>query len=177
MARDIDYAALAVNLSLRRERVAMKYVHNVMRAIELLRRSGLPEAYVDGIQDEVLEMTCSHRPAWKRDHVYLAFHGQGGRASHMKIGVAADVKKRMAALYTGNPLPRLWVFAAPLSSRMTAGKVEQALLAHMSVDRSSGEWVRVDGLSETAAVCVVESLAEVASMHTSHPVEFERVEV
>lgn len=171
MGRDFDINALVHNLTNYRARGNAADSVAVMKAIHYLRMSSLPESYVDGVQDELLRMICS-RVA--RDYVYLAFHGEGKVASHMKIGVAKNVAKRMSGISTSSPLPRLWVFSAPLIGRKASLRIEKALLEHMSEDRSNGEWVSVGGLSESAAIAVVESLAEVAALVTSQSVKFTR---
>jgi len=173
----MDLSALAARFAVYRSRNTARRASGIMGAINQLRRCGLPAAYVDGLQDELLSTFCAEVPPEVMDNVYLAFHGAEVRATHMKIGVAKHVGRRMSELSTGNPLPRLWVFAATLPGRHIALKVEAALLRHMQASRTSGEWSSVGEVSESAAEAIVLSLAEVAAEHTTHPVLFERVEV
>jgi hypothetical protein len=147
-----------------------------MQAVKFLRGTSLPESYVDGIQDELLQMICQPIPKDFHVHVYLAFHGMEGRASFLKIGVARSVKSRMSSLSTGNPMPRIWTYATALSCRQKAHKVERALLTHMAESRVNGEWVNVHGLSGEAALGVVASLAEVAASVVKEPIDFRPVE-
>lgn len=177
MGREIDFGALIRGMGSHRKNVKTRDIVAVMQAMSRLRRSSLPQAYVDGLQDEILQMMCDRVPDEACDFVYLAFHGDGGHASHMKIGMAKDVRKRMSALYTGNPLPRLWVYAARIAGREVAQRIERELLLHMSKWRAEGEWVSVGGVNQASAEAITSSLAEVASLHTTQPVEFEIVEL
>lgn len=175
MGREVNLEPLVIGLE-RMRKSAAGDAYRIMQAVKFLRDTSLPEAYVDGIQDELLQMLCQPVPKDLHIHVYLAFHGTEGRASFMKIGVAKNVKSRMSSLATGNPMPRIWTYATPLSCRQKAHKVESALLSHMAGSRVNGEWVNVHGLSEEAALGVVGSLAEVAGAVVREPIEFRRIE-
>lgn len=176
MGREIDLSGLMYGLMGMRAAGKPKDAGFVMCAMERLRATQLPEAYLDGIQDELLQMVCAPIPKSALVSVYLAFHGTDDRASYMKIGVARNVRARMSGLSTGNPLPRLWTYAASFAGRHRAVKVEGALLSHMGNDRVKGEWIRVGGLSAEAAAAIVESLSEVAAAEMSQPVQFIRQE-
>jgi hypothetical protein len=108
-----------------------------------------------------------------RTHVYLAFFGNEGRATYMKIGIAKNVRNRMSGIATGNPLPNLWTYSAPFFTRVKATAVEAALLRHMSPDKVHGEWIHVQGLSARTAAEVVVSLSEVAGTVHGDEVLFE----
>lgn len=173
MGREINFSGLIQGLYSMRSASTVSDGIGVMKAIAHLRKVGtLPEAYVDGIQDELLQLICQPIPQEVHVNVYLTFHGLENRASFLKIGVARNVRSRMKELSTGNPLPRIWTFASGYSSRQKAMKVERALLEHMSHSRVNGEWVQVHGLSFDAAEAVVASLAEVASAAVSEPADF-----
>lgn len=178
MGREIDVGSLLRALAQHRNgALSARDGYWALKAIGDLRKTSLPECYVDGLHDEIVQFLCIKAPAHPPQYVYLAFHGHDGRASHMKIGVAKDVGNRMAAIYTGCPLPRLWVYRTPFSRKRDALTVERALLAHMSEGRTSGEWVGVGSITDSVAAALVTSLAEVASGLVPHPVEFEFVEV
>jgi hypothetical protein len=82
----------------------------------------------------------------------------------------------MSGIRTGNPIPRLWTFAAAFPSREEAVEIESVLLQHMAAHKAHGEWVHVHGLSEQAAAAMAQSLGEVAARVLGHPAHFERVE-
>lgn len=174
MGRETNFALLVANFHGMKQAARPKDVVAVVKAMSNLRNSCLPEAYVDGLQDELIQMIGQPIPEEARTYVYLAFHGAEGRAEYMKIGVAGNVRARMGGISTGNPLPLLWAYKAPFAGRHLALKVEKALLGHAGSDRVKGEWVKVAGLSESATCAVVDSLAEVAAQNTTQPVAFVR---
>lgn len=163
--------SLLSGLQMMRSSLTGKEIGAIGRAIAHLRQTRLPKAYVDGIQDELLEMVASRMAT---TIVYLAYHGEGERAAFVKVGIAGDIKARMRQIYTGNPLPRLWTFAAAFPSRAAARSVESALHLHLSSESSSGEWFRVHGMALDAATTFSESLAEVASNVVGTTVSFAR---
>lgn len=83
-------------------------------------------------------------------YMYLAYFGVDGAASFVKVGVSRDPAFRMTGIATGNPLDRLWVFAAKFPSRKDAMRVERQVHAHLSESRRRGEWFRLDSLDEQA---------------------------
>lgn len=150
----------------------------IVKAIQKLRQVRcLPQAYVDGIQDELLRFIDQPLPAGAMTSVYLAFHGIDNRAAFMKAGVAANVRSRMKELYTGNPLPRLWTFTVALPNRNLAYRVEAAIHDHLRHTRTSGEWFQVHGLSHEAAVSFVESLSELVTDIAKRHLTFALAEV
>lgn len=174
MSREINLALLVARFHEMKQGARPKDVIAVMQAMRYLRKSCLPEAYLDGLQDELIQMIGQPIPEKAQTWVYLAFHGAESRAEYMKIGVARNVRARMSGISTGNPLPMLWTYKAAFAGRHHALKVERALLGHMGPDRVKGEWVKVAGLSESASCAIVDSLAEVASESTTQPVAFVR---
>jgi hypothetical protein len=172
-----DLALLVAGLANMRSAAHAQQVGMVIMAVEQIRRAGcFPEAYVDGLRDEMLQMLGAAYPSDLTTSVYLAFHGLDGRAAFMKAGIAKDVKKRMRELYTGNPMPRLWTYSAKVEGRGLAYRVESALHEHLRETATSGEWFQVHGLSEDAAAMVADSLSEVASQAANRPVVFKRQE-
>lgn len=170
-----DFERLLDGIAFMRGRATSNSAHSIVMALWTIRRAKcLPDAYLDGIQDEMLQMLAQPPPRNAIACVYLAFHGLNDRAEFLKIGVAADVKKRMRELYTGNPLPRLWTFSAEFNSRSLAYRVETALHKHMRHEGTSGEWFKVRGFSEDVAEQFVSSLAEVAGEVAEKPVGFAR---
>lgn len=178
MGREIDMMGLVLGLhGYRKRSSAPNCAAKVLQALTILRRTDLPEAYIDGLQDELLQMACQDPPADLADYVYLAFHGEGDRANYMKVGIARNVGRRMTRVTQSSPLPRLWVWSAPFIGRHVARKVEAGLLDHMRASRTNGEWTSVGQISEGAAEAIVHSLAEVAATHTTQQVYFTRTEV
>lgn len=138
--------------------------HDVLQiewVCRLLRRTVLPDAYVDGIRLELLQMVG--RPDADLTYVYLSFWGTDDRADYLKIGIAKNVRKRMSGAHTDNPMNRLWTYTMPLHTRAEAMKVEAALLSHMAHSRITGEWVKLSKFSDQACKAMAESLAEVAA--------------
>lgn len=152
-------------------------VARIHQAVETLRELPLPPSYLDGIRDELVQM-CTGRGkiTYYASCVYLAFYGEGARATYLKIGIAKDVRARLKSHTTSNPIPMLWAYFAGFDARTEATKVESALLNHMKADRIHGEWVSVGEIAQAAATAIVESLAEVASDATGGPVQFEPFE-
>lgn len=175
MGREINIGAVIAGLYEMKQFARPSDAVGVVKAISSLRKTCLPDAYVDALEDELLQMISQPFPAAMTVNVYLSFHGAESRATYMKVGVARNVTARMREIATGNPLPRLWTYSAPFGGRSRAMRIERLLLDHMGADRVKGEWVKVAGLSESAAQSVVESLAEVASAHASQPVAFSRL--
>lgn len=148
----------------------------VLKAITALRRAeALPSAYVDGLQDELLQFIGKPNSV-PLTSVYLAFHGLDDRATFVKVGVARNVKSRMRQLYTGSPMPRIWTFVLELKSREMAYRVEGALHAHLRETGSSGEWFTRHSLTLQAAEQFAASLAEVAGVVTGRDAIFKQVE-
>lgn len=174
MAERLNLNSVVDGLMLMQDCTSVNEAVSVIRAIRELRKTQLPTAYLDGIQDELLAMLGQHYPKRAQVSVYLTFHGSEGRASHLKIGVARNVRKRLASLQTGSPLPRLWTWSAPFNGRQLAFKVESKLLSIMEGNRTSGEWSSVGSITEPAAEKLVESLSDAAAALAGHAV-FERV--
>lgn len=171
------WGSLIANLGRMRKWANDGDVIAVMQAMATLRRAtAIPSAYVDGLQDELLQL-IGKPDSVPLTSVYLAFHGPEERATFVKVGVARNVKSRMRQLYTGSPMPRLWTFALALKSRDLAYKVEGALHAHLRDTGSSGEWFALHGLTHQAAEQFAASLAEVAEMASGRPAVFKQVEV
>lgn len=136
-----------------------------------------PPGYLDSVRDE---MFCTLRTGGgtpSMTSVYLAFYGLEDRASHLKIGIAKDVRSRLSNIKTGNPLPNLWTYTAPFPNRKYAAAVESALLSHMSKDSAHGEWINLGGISDQAAEAIVASLADVATEIHGDSVQFHRFKV
>lgn len=174
---DIDFNSLAYGLKVLHESANNDHYETVFGVAELLRRMPLPPGYVNNLQNE-LYMLLSHGPRkTKSSNVYLAFYGHGDKSTHMKIGVANDIKKRMDTFKIGNPLPNMWTYGAHFHDRKEAFIVESALLKHLSADAIHGEWVSVGSISAEAAKKIAESLAEVAGHAVNSLVEFKLCEV
>ena len=177
MQSRIDFDRVLDGIAFMRDRATSNNAHSIVMALWTIRRTRcFPEAYIDGIQDEMLQMLAQTPPRAATASVYLAFHGLEDRAAFLKVGVAVDVKKRMRELYTGNPMPRLWTFAAEFHSRSMAYRVEAALHHHLRHTSTSGEWFQVHGLAEDAAAMFAASLAEVATETAEKSVEFAKAE-
>lgn len=142
------------------------------QAVDLLRKTSLPESYVDGLEDELMRVMGQKLRRPKRVSTYLAFYGNDDMAEYVKVGVSKDVHIRMKDIRTGNPLPRLWLYSARFEDRRTAMSVESAILSHVDGDRVTGEWAKLGGMSADAVRAVVSSLGEVASDLLGRPVEF-----
>lgn len=172
---DIDLATLIANLYHMRGEWRPAQVARLCCVVAELRKLPLPPAYVDGLQDELFQLIGQTMPSEETVKVYLAFYGNSERAEFLKIGVAKNVRNRLGAFTTGNPMPNLWTYSAVIGSRSSAMSVESALLTHMAEDKAQGEWISVRGLSEAAALAVAQSLGEVASETRGKPIAFERV--
>ena len=144
--------------------------------VEQMRGIPFPPGYIDTLRDEMLSVLKTGIPT-KPTFVYLAFYGFNGRATHLKIGVAKDVKARMASIRTGNPLQNLWTYTAAYSTKPDALRVEAALLAHMSSDSVHGEWVSVGLVSDKASAAIVGSLNDVAEAVAGCRINFRLSEV
>lgn len=177
--KDYDWQALSEAVKKGYPSVKIGDRATIQGAIDSLRHLPFPPGYLEWMLLETLDILSeSDSTAWDVTSVYLAFFGADIRASHLKIGVARNVKHRVASLKTGNPMPNLWTFAAELPSRRKAMAIEGALLRHMREDRAEGEWVNVYGLSEQATGEVVKSLGEVATAANKvGPVVFRLIEV
>ena len=143
-------------------------------ALSMLRAVGVPADFLESMRTETFWATAKAADPSRVDRTfcYLAFYGADNRASFMKVGIAKNVGKRLANIATGNPLPCLWAYQAAFINPHIARAVEARLLGHMLGDRARGEWINVHGLSESAALAMVESLAEVASDVAMVPVSF-----
>lgn len=147
-------------------------VSSVYDAFDILRGLPFPPGYVDSLRGDVLKVLRAGMPS-KPTFVYLAFYGVNNKATHLKIGVAKNVKARLSGIKTGNPLPNLWTFTAGYSTRGDALAVEAALIAHMSANSVHGEWVSVGSIAECAAASIVESLADVAATVSECRIRFQ----
>lgn len=103
--------------------------------------------------------------------VYLGFFGLNDRSEFLKVGVAKNVRNRMADHSTGNPMFNVLTVSAQFQTRSTAFAVEQALLKHLIAEKTKGEWVHCKA-SIPACRAIAESLAEVAAEIAGHPVAF-----
>lgn len=173
MNMEYDFEPIMRGLRNIRQTASKPGTHTIIAgAVESLRALPFPEAYLDGIRDEllmVLKGASRNHPC--STHVYLAFYGEE-KASFLKVGIARNVRRRLSGISTGNPLPNLCTFSAPFMTRPKAERIEAALLKHLSVDKVHGEWVSVHGLSREACKSVADSLAEVASEIAGYAVEF-----
>lgn len=150
-------------------------IATIYSAMDKLSSLPLLPSYINGLRDELMYMvTGKGKLLQHQASTYLCFYGEGDRASYFKIGIARDVKSRLATHATSNPLTSLWNFAAGFHTREDALSVEAALLRHMKDDRASGEWVRCGSVSESVAAEIADSLAEVASQVIGQTVIFER---
>lgn len=175
MRPETDLSAVMDGLYMMRTVASPAKAYSVFQAIRIIRRAGcFPEAYVDGLQDEMLQMLGQPPPREAIASVYLAFHGLGDRSQFLKVGLASDVKKRMRELYTGNPMPRMWTFASEFTSRSLAYRVERGLHEHLKDSATSGEWFQAQ-LSQEAADMFAQSLSEVATMIADQPVAFAKL--
>lgn len=168
----IDFNQIAKNIV----RVSGKYqtgsIVKVFEIMDQLRELPFPPGYVDSLRDDALKVLNAGVSA-KPTFVYLAFYGSNGRATHLKVGVAKNVKSRLASIRTGNPLPILWTFTALYPTRTSAMGVESALLAHLSGDSIHGEWVSVGALTASTAAAIVDSLADVAAAVSGYHMRFQ----
>lgn len=169
---ELDLRGLVYGMHALKSQGARNNAVRVIHAIDVLRKSTIPSAYIDGLQDELLALVCDRVPTDLKSHVYLTFHGERGVASHMKVGVAKNVRSRVGSFSTGNPLPELWTFAASFPGRHIAYRIERAILDHLGESRAKGEWVRVPMLGVIDAACMASELGGFASQHTTHPVNF-----
>jgi hypothetical protein len=174
---EIDFNSLAYGLKRLHESVTNDHYETVFGVVELLRRTPLPPGYVTSIQSEMYMLLSHGHKKTKGSNVYLAFYGHDDRATHMKIGVANDIKKRMDTFKTGNPFPNMFTYGAHFHERKEAFTVETALLKHLSASAVHGEWVSVGAISAEAAKKITESLAEVAGYAINSLVEFRLCEV
>lgn len=171
-AEVIDFNQIAKNIV----RVSGKYqagsLVRVYEVMDQLRELPFPPGYVDSLRDDVLKVLQAGVSA-KPTFVYLAFYGINDRATHLKVGVAKDVKARLTGIRTGNPLPILWTFTALYPTRSDAMVVESAILAHLSADSIHGEWVSVGALTASTAEAIVDSLADVATAVSGYHIHFQ----
>ena len=151
-------------------------VATIYAAIERLNGLPLLPSYVNGLRDELMFLVTGKGQLLQYPaSTYLCFYGEGDRANYFKIGIAKDVKSRLATHATSNPLTSLWSFAAGFHAREDALQVEAALLRHMEGDKARGEWVRCGSVTEAVAGEIAASLAEVASAVLGRQVVFDRV--
>lgn len=148
--------------------VKPEHVRTIDAVVSALQRLPYPPAYVEGIRAELLQMLGLDY--LDHTYVYLTFWGLEDRAEFMKVGVAKDVKSRMAGIKTGNPMDRLWTYCLLLHSRSEAMRVESALLEKMADSRVSGEWVRTSKLSAQACRAISDDLAAVATEVCGRPI-------
>jgi hypothetical protein len=174
MADGHDFNELARRITALPDLIKPGDLSKVYSFIHDMSELPFPPGYLDELRTDMLKALMRGKRV--TTPVYLSFYGVGDKASHLKIGVAKSVKSRMSSIKTGNPLPRLWTYAAMLPAKADALAVESALLHKMASDRAHGEWVHVHGLSESAALAVVSSLEEVASGMHGYPVQFDRHE-
>jgi hypothetical protein len=173
--KEIDISAVLRGLGGMRSAVQPGALAKVYAAVEGLRELPYPQGYLDGVRDELLFMLTGRGNEPKPvASVYLAFYGHGRHANYLKIGIASDVRGRLASHTTSNPVPMLWAWTAGFNARPDAYGIESALLKHMSPDKLHGEWVSVGGFSEQATGALVESLAEVATASHGQLVRFRR---
>lgn len=177
VSEEIDFNDLAYGLQQLKDKVTSDHVATIYEVFEFLRRVPFPPGYLDQTRTEMFRALRERESTGDHTYVYLSFYGENERASHMKIGVAKNVKARMAGIKTGNPLPKLWTYSAWFSTKKEALIVESALLKHMAADAVHGEWVSVGALSEQAARSIVESLTEVAGAALNSFANFKLCEV
>jgi T5orf172 domain-containing protein len=168
---DIDFNEIARKIKALPGLVKPGDMCRLALALDGIRDLPFPPGYLDALRGDMISALRSG-PATSA-YVYLSFYGSVDSASHLKIGIAKNVKSRMSGIKTGNPLLRLWTYAAQFPAREMALAVETFLLSHVSRDSVHGEWVNVHGMSEQAALAFVESLAEVAGAVGGRRVEFE----
>lgn len=167
---EADYNEIARRISALPTPIKPGDVGKMFAALEMLKQLPFPPGYLDELRDEMY-LTLKqgqHVPT----SVYLSFYGLNDTASHLKIGIARNVRSRLSSIKTGNPLPNLWVYTARFASRQEAAMVEAALLRHMSPYRAHGEWARVD-VSKDSAAELVAALTEVAQECRMGAVTFE----
>lgn len=164
---DEQLAALLSGLGAARSRVSQYEIDSIQSAMNILRRAPLADAYVDGLHMEILQMMGAEKLS--QTYVYLSFWGMGDRADFLKIGIAKNVKHRMSGHKSSNPLDRLWTYSMTCISRPEALKVEAALLAKMSEDRCSGEWVRLSRFSAQACKAIADDLSALAAEVCGRP--------
>lgn len=168
--KDIDFNDLARRLSEIPRKLQPGDACLIAAAIDSIRGLPFPDGYLDEVCQDMLR--TAQRGGRVTTYVYLAFFGSDDKASHLKIGIAKNVRSRLNGIKTGNPLTNLWTYSAELSSRQDAEEIEAALLRHMSPQKVHGEWVNVHGLSQPASEAVVQSLSEVAGALRGHEVAF-----
>ena len=105
-------------------------------------------------------------------YCYLAFHGVGGVASFLKVGISRHPERRLYGMATDNPLDCLWAFVTKLPSGPRAYHVEQTLLRHMAAHKKHGEWLTVGRTDEHAAFALARQLSEVARGAEADACEF-----
>lgn len=176
MSRDLNLDALVYGMKALKTAGGRKNALEVMYAMSRLRKTNFPEAYLDGLQDELLALACEQVPKDYIYHVYLTFHGESGVATYMKVGMSKNVKSRVESFATGNPLPALWTYAVSFVGRHMAYRIESVLHSHLNDDRVKGEWFRVPMVDADSARDLADELAKVASPHTTQPVIFNLVE-
>lgn len=164
-----SFAALIDRVDSMKARANKGHAGTIDLAMRHLATTPLPEAYLEGIRFELLQMLGQEHV--DRTFAYMTFWGMDGRAEFMKIGVAKDVRARMMGIRTGNPMERLWTFKMVFNSRSEAMRVESALLSKMSADRVSGEWIRMAKCSAQACQAIADDLAAVASELVERPID------
>lgn len=172
MLQEIDFNGIAKRINKLRKLARPGDVSRVCACIESIRDLPFTPGFLDSVREDLLAALGAAANG-QTTYVYLAFYGSDDRADYLKIGITRNVKSRIIGIRTGNPLPNLWTFSARLRSREEAAIIEAALLQHMSLDRVSGEWVRVHGIGRSAAIAIAESLAEVATDVQSETVDFQ----
>lgn len=171
VANEIDFNEMTRGIIHNRKKYRAGSFVRAAEILDALHELGLPPGYVESIRSDVFKVLKDGH-AYAPSNVYLAFFGLDNKATHLKIGVAKDVKKRMGGIRTGNPLPNLWTYSATYETRRDAFAVESAILAHMAADSVHGEWVSVGSISERAAEAIVESLADVAEAAAGCRIKF-----
>lgn len=180
MAKDIDIGPVIAGL--KRMRLALRPgdLSILYSAFEDLRALPLPPSYLDGVRNEMQLMMGvgqKHDRVFGPTMVYLSFYGVGGLASFLKIGVAKDVRKRLAGHATSNPMPNLWAFTASFMSRQKAEAVEAMLLRNLGEFKAHGEWLHVEKLCRDKATTMADQLSKIAARETGNDVTFAPLEV
>lgn len=122
----------------------------VYEAVEALREFGVTGYALTVASSEMAKRQFEQDNPGRKSacYLYFAYFGFDGVASFLKVGISNNPRFRMAGIATGNPLDRLWVYAAKFPSRKLACRAERAIHARLRQSRRRGEWFHVDGMDE-----------------------------
>ena len=107
---------------------------------------------------------------------YLAFHGAGGAAQYLKVGVSRHPEQRLYGMATGNPLDCLWAFVCRVEHGRVARRIEARILAHLADHKRRGEWLETGQTDKAGAEALARQLSQFAKDIDSSAGDFEPLE-